>query len=78
MIGVSDTIKNEAKRQKGGFLGMILGTLTATLLGNLSIGKGAIVKSQRREANMPGRGTITAGEGTFRAGECAVTTDQNF
>ena len=44
---------------------MILGTLAATLLGNLSIGKGAIVKSQRREANMPGRGTITAGEGTF-------------
>ena len=78
MIGVSDTIKNEAKRQKGGFLGMILGTLAATLLGNLSIGKEAIVKSQKREANMPRRGTITAGEGTFRAGECTVTTDQNF
>ena len=25
--GVSETIKNEAKEQKGGFLGMLLGTL---------------------------------------------------
>ena len=33
--GVSDTIKNEAKEQKGGFLSMLLGTLDASLLGNL-------------------------------------------
>ena len=33
--GVSETIKNEAKEQKGGFLGMLLGTLRASLLGNL-------------------------------------------
>ena len=30
--GVSETIKNEAKEQKGGFLSMLLGTLQATLL----------------------------------------------
>ena len=43
--GVSETIKNEAKEQKG--------TLGASLLGNLLMGKG----------------TIRAGEGTIRAGE---------
>ena len=35
-------LKNEAKEQKGGFLGMLLGTLGASLLGNLLTGKGAI------------------------------------
>ena len=30
--GVSETIKNEAKEQKGGFLSMLLGTLQATVL----------------------------------------------
>ena len=32
---VSETIKNEVKEQKGGFLSMLLGTLGASLLGNL-------------------------------------------
>ena len=36
---VSETIKNEAKRPNGGFLGMLLGTLGATLLGNILAGK---------------------------------------
>ena len=35
---VSEIIKNEAKEQKGGFLGMLLGTLGARLLGNLLTG----------------------------------------
>ena len=48
---VSETIKNEAKEQKGGFLGMLLGTLGASLLGNL----------------LTGKGTIRAGKGTIRA-----------
>ena len=38
--GFSETIKNEAKEQKGGFLGILLGTLGATLLGNLLTGRG--------------------------------------
>ena len=45
--GVSETIKNEAKEQKGGFLGMLLDILGASILGNL-------LTSQ-------GRGTIRAG-----------------
>ena len=40
--GVSETIENEAKEQKGGSLGMLLGILGASLLGNLLTGKGVI------------------------------------
>ena len=40
--GVSETIKDEAKEQKGGFLSMLLGTLGASLLGNMLAGKGVI------------------------------------
>ena len=32
--GVSETIQNEVKEQKGGFLSMLLGTLGVSLLGN--------------------------------------------
>ena len=35
MKTVSETIKNKAKKQKKGFLGMLLGTLGASLLENL-------------------------------------------
>ena len=49
---VSETIKNEAKEQKGGFLGMLV-TLGASLLGNLLTGKGTI---------SAGEGTIRAGK----------------
>ena len=38
--GVSETIKNEAKEQRGRFPGMLLGTLGASLLGNLLTGEG--------------------------------------
>ena len=40
--GVTKTIKNKTKEQKGGFLSMLLGTLGATLLGNLLGGKGIV------------------------------------
>ena len=40
--GISETIKNEAKEQRGGFLGMLLGTLYASLLGNLLTGKDTV------------------------------------
>ena len=38
--GVTKTINNETKKQKGGFLNMLLGTLGASLLGNLLVRKG--------------------------------------
>ena len=40
--GISETIKNESKKQRGGFLGMLLDTLGASLLGNLLTGKSTI------------------------------------
>ena len=38
--GVTESVKNEIKEQKSGFLSMLLGTLGASLLGNLVAGKG--------------------------------------
>ena len=40
--GVSETIQNEAKEQKGGFLSMLLGRLGVSLLGNMLAGEGII------------------------------------
>ena len=45
---VSETIKNEAKEQKGGFVGILLSTLGASLLGNLLTGKGKIRAGEAR------------------------------
>ena len=50
--GVSKTIKNETKEQRGGFLSMLLGTLGASLLGSL----------------LTGKGIMRAGDGIVRAG----------
>ena len=55
--GVSETIQHEAKEQRGGFLSMLLGTLGASLLGDILSGKGVI---------RAGEGTITAGYGSKR------------
>ena len=70
--GVNETVQNEVKEQKGGFLSMLLGTLGASLLGNLLTGKGAIAKSVSEETKLTsqGRGTYRAGKrkGIVRAG----------
>ena len=49
---VTETVQNEVKEQKGGFLSMLLGTLGASLL----------------ETLLTGRGIDRAGEGVIRAG----------
>ena len=49
--GVSETVRNEAKEQKGGFLSMLLGALGVSLLGNI----------------LADRGISRAGEGIVRA-----------
>ena len=54
--GITETVKNEVKEQKGGFLSMLLGTLGTSLLGDLLTKK------------LSGRGVIRAGEGTIRTG----------
>ena len=60
--GVTETIKNEAKEQRGRFLGMLLGTLGASLLRNL----------------LTGKGTIRASEGKIRVGECTIRAGQDL
>ena len=50
--GITETVKNEVKEQKGGFLSMLLSTLGGSLLGNV----------------LARRGVIRAGEVTIRAG----------
>ena len=64
--GVSETIQHEAQEQRGGFLGMSLGTLGVSLLGDI-LSKGLSGKGVIRA----GEGTITAGKGTIRAGYCS-------
>ena len=46
--GVSKTMEKEAKKQEGGFLGILLGTLGASLLGNLLPGKFTIIEVNAR------------------------------
>ena len=58
--GVTKTIENETKEQKGGFLSMLLGTLGASLLGNLLEGKGIV---RAGFANKKGKGIVRAGYG---------------
>ena len=53
--GVSETIQHEAKEQRGGFLPMLLGTLDASLLGNLlTSGKGVICAGEgiKKKSNL--------------------------
>ena len=38
--GVNESIQNEAKERRRGFISMLLGTLGASLLGNILAGKG--------------------------------------
>ena len=59
---ISETIKNEAKQQKGRFLPMLLGTLAARILGTA----------------LSGRGVIRAGEEAIRAGEETIRAGENF
>ena len=61
--GVSETIQNEAKEQKGGFLSMLLGTLGASLLGNLLTGKGIYRAGKGKGINRAGEGIVRAGYG---------------
>ena len=54
--GITETIQNEVKEQKRGFLNALLGTLGASLLGDLLIGEG-IYRAGK------GKGFLRAGYG---------------
>ena len=55
---VTETIKNETKEQKKGFLSMLLGTLGASLFGNLLSEKGIV---RDGSGNKKGKGVVRAG-----------------
>ena len=58
--GVTKTIKNETKEQKGGFLSTFLGTWCASLLGNLLARKESV---RVGSGNKKGKGIVRAGTG---------------
>ena len=73
--GVSRTIKNETKEQKGGFLSMLLGTLGTSLLGNLLTGGKGIVRAGEGSvaSRTKGDGIVHAGSGSKKTPKFTVT-----
>ena len=69
--GVTETVRNEVKEQKGGFLSLLLGTLGASLLGNILAGRG-INRAEK------GRGINRAGEGVLRTGYGICVSKMDF
>ena len=64
--GVSKTIENETKEQRGEFLSMLLGTLRASLLRNLLTGGKGIVRAGEGSvaSRAKGKGIVRAGQGS--------------
>ena len=56
--GVTKTIKNETKEQKLGFLSMLLGSLGASLLGNMVVQEGIV---RAGSGNKRGKEIVKAG-----------------
>ena len=69
--GITETVQNEVKEQKGGSLSMLLGTLGASLLGN-------IFSDQEINTAGKGRGINRAGEGIVKAGYGNKNNKMNF
>ena len=61
--GVTETAQNEVKEQKGVFLSILLGTLGASLLGNMLTGRGINRAAKGRGINTAGEGIVIAGYG---------------
>ena len=58
--GVTKTVKNETKKQEGGYLKMLIGTLASTLLGKMLPGKGNV---RAGSGNKKGKRNVRAGYG---------------
>ena len=61
--GVTKTVQNEVKEQRGGFLSMLLGTLGVSLFGNRLTGKGIYRAEKGKRINRAGEGIVRAGYG---------------
>ena len=64
--GVTKTVQNEAKEQKGGFLSMLLDTSGASLLWNLLTGPVVDTAGKGKEINRAGEGVSRAGYGNIK------------
>ena len=71
--GVTETVQNEAKERKGGFLSILLGTPGVRLLGNILTGRGIYRAGKGR-----GRGINRAGEGILRASYGSLSSKMGF
>ena len=61
--GVTETVQNEVKEQKGGFPSILLDTLGASLFGNLLTGRGVNRAGKGQGINRAGEGIVRAGYG---------------
>ena len=61
--GVTETVQNEVREQKVGFLTMLLGTLDASLLGNLLRGRGINRAGKGKGINRVSGRIVRAGYG---------------
>ena len=61
--GLTETVQNEVKEQRGGFLSMLLGTLGASSSGNLLTGRGIYRVGKGKGINKTGEGALRAGYG---------------
>ena len=75
---VSETVEKEAREQKGGFLSMLLGTLSASLLGNILAGKGINRAGEVAIAKRKGRGIVRAGYGNTKTRKCVFNTTSSI
>ena len=77
--GINKTIKNEAKKHKADFLGMLLGTLGDSLLGNLLTSKGMNCSNIHEWGVIRvGEGKIIASKVIIRAGKGTTRAGQAF
>ena len=67
--GVNETIQNEAKKQKGAFISILLGTLGASLLGNILAGK---------RMNRAGEGIVRASYGNKKVRKTTTKNEMDF
>ena len=72
---VNKKIENETKEQRGGFLSKLLGTLGASLLGNLLTGGKGIMRTGEGSvaSRAKGDGIVRAGEGIKKTPKFTVT-----
>ena len=63
LVGVTETVQNEVKEQKGGFLSMLIDTLGASLSRNLLTGRGVNRAGKGCGINRAGEGVLRVGYG---------------